>query len=260
MHRRTFTLLSLAALALPTGPAWADAGLDALIASPARSLKNRARDKNRHPAALLAFCGLRPTDTLIELEPGSGYWTEILAPYLKAHGKYIAAIPATALKARAYFTSNFIDKPARYGSITLTGLDDGKPLTPPGMVDRVLSFRNLHDWMAAGTTKENLDVIHAALKPGATFGIEDHRGNPALPQDPHAKSGYVRQDYAINLIEATGFKLTATSELGANPRDTKNYPAGVWTLPPVLALGTTDREKYLAIGESDRFTLKFKKA
>jgi predicted methyltransferase len=258
MNRRRFINLALASAAVPT-IAFADTQLDSLIASPTRSPKNVARDRYRHPAALLEFFGIRDDETVIEVEPGAGYWTEILAPYLKDHGKYIAAIPATPPVARAFFIKKFVDDPTAYGHIALTGLDDGKPLGPPASVDMVLSFRNLHDWMAIGTTTENLAAFYNVLKPGGIFGLEDHRANPDAPQDPKAKSGYVRQDYAIALIEKAGFKLLATSEIGANPKDTKNYPDGVWTLPPVLRLGEVDRAKYLAIGESDRFTLKFEK-
>jgi predicted methyltransferase len=261
MNRRHFGGLSLAALASLAMPkiSLADAELDALISGPLRSPNNVARDRYRHPAALLEFFGVRDDLTLIEVQPGGGYWTEILGPYLKNHGTYIAAIPARPPAFRAFFVKKFMSDTKDFGKITLTGLDDGKPVAPAGSVDMVLSFRNLHDWMAEGTTDENLQAFYDALKPGGIFGLEDHRANPDAPQDPKAKSGYVRQDYAQELIEKAGFKFIASSEIGANPKDTKNYPDGVWTLPPVLRLGDKDRAKYLAIGESDRFTMKFVK-
>jgi predicted methyltransferase len=230
--------------------------LAAAIANNRRSPKNTARDRYRHPAQVLSFFRMRNNFTVLEIEPGGGYWTEILAPYLKAHGVYEAAVPPAA---RAKFVAKLQEDPASYGAVKLSVLDDGTKLAPDGSVDLVLSFRNLHDWMADGTASQKLALIRAALKPGGVFGIEDHRGLEMQPQDPLAKSGYVREDYAIALITKAGFKLTGVSQIGDNPRDTKNYSKGVWTLPPTLALGDVDRSKYLAIGESDRWTLKFRK-
>jgi predicted methyltransferase len=242
-----------------------DARLAAAIASPTRAAANVARDRYRHPAAALAFFGLRDFDTVLEVEPGAGYWSEILAPYLAERGQYQVAIPAApateprlAAAERKYLLKLQAD-PADYGDVLVTGFSDTAPLAPRNSIDLILSFRNLHDWMADGTAAAKLAAIHAALKPGGGFGIEDHRGLARAPQDPRAKSGYVREDYAIALIKTAGFKLSGVSQIGDNPRDTKNYPRGVWTLPPVLALGELDRAKYLAIGESDRWTLKFTK-
>jgi predicted methyltransferase len=249
------------ALALPAGAA-TQPGLAADIAAARRSPANIARDRYRHPAETLAFFGLNDHLCVLEIEPGAGYWTEILAPYLKAHGTYRVAIPTAVPPREHIFINRYLDKlqadPADYSQVIVGPL--AAPLAPANSVDLTLSFRNLHDWMANGTTAANLAAIHACLKPGGIFGIEDHRGLPNVPQDPHAKSGYVREDYAIALIRAAGFKLTGRSPVGDNPRDTKNYPKGVWTLPPTLALGPIDRAKYLAIGESDRWTLKFTKA
>jgi predicted methyltransferase len=246
-------------------PARAAERLAAAIASPTRSALNIARDRYRHPAAVLAFFGLRDNLSVVEIEPGAGYWTEILAPYLRAHGTYRVAIPPPpadeprAAAAEAAFIRKLENDPADYGSVIVTGFSDAAPIAPPGTVDLVLSFRNLHDWMADGTASAKLAAVYAALKPGGVFGIEDHRGLTTQPQDPLAKSGYVREDYATRLIARAGFRLAGVSQLGDNPRDTKNYPKGVWTLPPVLRLGAVDRAKYLAIGESDRWTLKFNK-
>jgi predicted methyltransferase len=252
---RRAVLLGAAGLAWPSLAGAAET-LAAAIASPLRSPANVARDRYRHPAALLAFFGLQAGQSVVEIEPGGGYWTEILAPYLQASGTYRVAIPLPAgTKAWTKFLAKLRANPASYGNVIVTGL--AAPLAPPGSVDLVLSFRNLHDWLADGTTAAKLAAIHAALKPGGVFGIEDHRGIPTEPQDPRAKNGYVRQDYARALIEQAGFRFTAQSQIGDNPRDTKNYPKGVWTLPPVLAMGQTDRAQYLAIGESDRWTMKF---
>jgi predicted methyltransferase len=242
-------------------PALALPSLAAAIASPLRSPKNVARDRYRHPLQILEFFGLRPTQTVLEIDPGAGYWTEILAPYLKPAGRYIAALPAGASPestgAWHFFLAKLAASPSAYSAVTVTAL--GPTMAPPASVDLVLCMRNLHDWMAEGSTAQNLAAIHTVLKPGGIFAIEDHRAPTTAPQDPLAKSGYVRQDFAQNLIEKAGFRLLATSNLGANPRDTKSYPKGVWTLPPTLALGQTDRAKYLAIGESDRWTMKFVK-
>lgn len=265
-RRRFFTGILLPAfLGVGVGePAYADdAKLAAAISSPTRSAANVARDRYRHPAAMLAFFGLRDNLSVVEIEPGAGYWTEILAPYLKAHGTYRVAIPPPpagakrAAQALAAYLSKLKKDPADYGKVIVSSFTDNAPIAPPNSVDLILSFRNLHDWMADGTAAVKLAAIYAALKPGGTFGIEDHRALTTLPQDPLAKSGYVREDYAIALIEKAGFKLAGESQIGDNPRDTKNYPKGVWTLPPVLAMGAVDRAKYLAIGESDRWTLKF---
>jgi predicted methyltransferase len=262
--RRTFALTAAAtALARPRAAFATDSALAAAIASPIRTPANIARDKYRHPAAALTFFGLRPILSVIEIQPGAGYWTEILAPYLKSRGTYTVAIPPPPpTEPRAAFaTSRYLQKlqndPSDYDQVIVTGLTDGIPIAAPNSADLILSFRNLHDWMADGTAAQKLALIHAALKPGGTFGIEDHRGPTTAPQDPRAKSGYVRKDYAKALITSAGFRLAAESPIGNNPRDTKDYPKGVWTLPPTLAMGAENRAKYLAIGESDRWTLKF---
>jgi predicted methyltransferase len=132
-------------------------------------------------------------------------------------------------------------------------------VVPPNSLDMVVTFRNIHNWMASGAAPQAFATMFRALKPGGVLGVVEHRGNPSAPQDPQAKSGYVNEDYAIRLIEAQGFKLVAKSEVNANPKDTKDYEQGVWTLPPSYRLGARDHDKYAAIGESDRFTLRFVK-
>lgn len=262
MHPLSRRTVMAASLAFAAGPASAapPPGLAAAIASPRRSPANVRRDRYRHPAALLSFFGLEPSQSVLEIEPGGGYWTEILAPYLKAHGHYAAAVPSAtpeAQKEQTYFLKKLGADPLDFSQVSVVPLVAGQPLGDAGSYDLILSFRNLHDWLAQGTAQPLLAAIFAALKPGGVFGIEDHRAANTAPQDPKAKNGYVRQDYATALIEAAGFKLAASSEIGANPRDTKNYPGGVWDLPPVLRQGAVNRSKYLAIGESDRWTLKF---
>jgi predicted methyltransferase len=156
-------------------------------------------------------------------------------------------------------------RPDLYGKVIVTTLSapgaDGKtpPIAPAGSADLVVTFRNLHNWMMAGWQQQAFAAMWDALKPGGVLGIVEHRGDPKMPQDPKAASGYVNEQFAIDMIEKAGFKLIGRAEINANPRDTKNYEQGVWTLPPTYALGEKDRARYAAVGESDRFTLKFVK-
>jgi predicted methyltransferase len=241
--------------------------LQALAAGGQRSPANRARDPYRHPLELLAFFGVSDNAEVVEILPGaSGYWTEILAPYLKERGRYIAAIndkdspTPEAQRENEGFESKIAADPANYGKVEIAEFHPGaKEIAPAGTADFVLTFRNIHNWMAAGTADQAFQTFFRALKPGGILGLEEHRGRADQPQDPAAKSGYVRQDYAIALAEAAGFKFVAASEVNANPKDTKDYPVGVWALPPTYRLKDQDREKYAAIGESDRFVLKFVK-
>lgn len=265
IFRRGFLLAGFSA-SLPVPAAFAapaeDPALLQAVASVLRSSANRARDRYRHPAEVLTFIGLGPAQSVLEIEPGAGYWTEILAPYLAKQGHYTAALPTGTLyaqKADQFFLDKVKANPAAYGKTSVIYFGADGHLGAPGSQDLILSFRNLHDWLANGSAAAMLAGIQAALKPGGVFGIEDHRAPATAPQDPKAKDGYVREDYAIRLIEAAGLKLAGRSEIGANPRDTKNYPDGVWDLPPVLRQGQANRAKYLAIGESDRWTLKFVK-
>ncbi len=243
------------------------ANLQALAAGGQRSPANRARDPYRHPLEVLAFFGVPDNAAVVEILPGaSGYWTEILAPYLRERGRYIAAIndkdspTPEAQRDTNDFESKIAADPANYGKIEIVEFHPGaKEIAPAGTADFVLTFRNIHNWMAAGTADQVFQTFFRALKPGGILGVEEHRGRADQPQDPAAKSGYVRQDYAIALAEAAGFKFVAASEVNANPKDTKDYPVGVWALPPTYRLKDQDRGKYAAIGESDRFVLKFVK-
>jgi predicted methyltransferase len=262
MISRRVVMGSVLALAAVPAVAAAPVGLAAAVASPRRSAANVRRDKYRHPLALLEFFGLEPTQSVLEIEPGGGYWTEILAPYLQAKGHYTAALPSgtpEAEKEQAYFLKKLGSDPRDFAQVSTIPLTAGQALGDAASYDFVLSCRNLHDWLAEGTAPVILGAIFTALKPGGIFGIEDHRASNTVPQDPKAKSGYVRQDYAQKLIETAGFQFVESSEIGANPRDTRNYPNGVWDLPPTLKQGAVNRAKYLAIGESDRWTLKFVK-
>jgi predicted methyltransferase len=246
---------------LTPGPA-----LSKAIGNPSRSTQFTARDRFRHPAEELTFFGLKPTMTVVEIWPGSGYWTEILGPYLKPAGRYYAAVPVRGEnnneedKTTEAWRARVEQQKDYFGTITVTDLGkDHYDVAPPGSVDLIVTFRNFHNWMDGGYAEDALKGMYKALKPGGILGIEDHRGRNDRPQDPKAKSGYVRQDYTIDLARKAGFELVGASEIGANPKDTKDYPEGVWTLPPTLTLGDKDREKYLAIGESDRYVLKFRK-
>ena len=203
---------------------------------------------------------------VLEVWPADGWYTEIIAPLVNAHGKYYAAqyAPDPASPYIGRLLQGFRDKlaahPELYSGVEITSFaQDGREIAPPGSVDLVVSFRNVHNWMAQGWAPQAFALMYRALRPGGVLGVVEHRGTPGVAQDPKAKSGYVGEDYAVKLIEAQGFRLEAASEVNANPKDTKDYEQGVWTLPPVYRLGDKDRERYAAIGESDRFTLKFVK-
>jgi predicted methyltransferase len=242
-----------------------DAALERAIAGPQRNPDFVKRDAVRHPLEELEFFGIKPTDTVVEIWPGGGYWTEILAPYLHDRGTYYVAQPAGGAygdpeRAVVAIGQKLASNPAVYGKVIMVDFNkDHYQLAPAGSVDLVLTFRNYHDWIKSGWGAAALASFFQALKPGGILGIEDHRGRADVPQDPTAQSGYVRQDYMIDMAKKAGFELVASSEMDANPRDTKDYPRGVWTLPPTLAMHDQDRAKYEAIGEADNFVLKFRK-
>jgi len=242
----------------------ADPALVSAVASPARSASAVARDKARHPVEELTFFGLGPKMSVVELWPGGGYWTDILGPYLKDSGHLTIALPApgnaeedgSVVRLRARIAG----EKDRLGVIHESTLGAGHfDIAPPGSTDLIVTFRNFHNWMNDGYAEQALAACFTALKPGGILGIEEHRGRNDVPQDPKAKNGYVRQDYTIALAKKAGFVLVGSSEINANPRDTKDWPDGVWTLPPTLAQGEKDRAKYIAIGEADNFVLKFQK-
>jgi SAM-dependent methyltransferase len=244
------------------------AALDRAIAGSHRPEANRARDQYRHPKETLEFFGLRHDMAVLEVWPGAGgWWTEILAPVLRDKGHYYAAQwdPDTQSKyiqdGLKEYQTKLASHPELYDRVQVTALQAPAKLAPvpPGTLDMVLTFRNLHNWLAKDQALDMLRAMYTALKPGGILGIKDHRADPALPVDPKGTSGYVNQQYAIDLAVQAGFELIGTSEINANPKDTRDWEQGVWTLPPVLRLGDKDRDKYLAIGESDRFTLRFRK-
>jgi len=244
------------------------ATLDRVLAGDHRGDANRARDAYRHPKETLEFFGFRRDMAVMEVSPGGGGWyTEILAPALREHGRYVAASwdPDSTSEYVKTNSKKYADKlasrPDLYDRVKVTALQAPNALkpVPDGTMDMVLTFRNIHGWMGNDSADAMFAAMYAALKPGGILGVVEHRAKADKPQDPKAKSGYVREDYAIPMIEKAGFRLIGKSEVNANPKDTADHPDGVWSLPPTFQGGETDRDKYLAIGESDRFTLRFRK-
>ena len=241
-------------------------GLAQWLSAPHRTPVNVVRDVHRHPVETLTFFGVKDNSTVVEILPGSrGYYLEILAPYLKARGVYIAA-NRDELAAPQYladhkkFLARLKEDAALFDMVRVTKFNaDRHEVAPQGSADFVLTFRNLHNWIERSEIDGALRAFNKALKPGGVLGVVDHRGRTDVSQEAQMKLGYVREDVAIKLIEKAGFKLAATSEVNANPKDTKDYPEGVWTLPPTYRLGDKDRAKYQAIGESDRFTHRYVK-
>ena len=256
---RIRTLLTTALLAaLPLTAAVAkDAALAKAVASEHRTPAFVERDKYRHPQEVLEFAGIKPTQTVVEISPGGGYWTEILGPYLKDKGTYYTAASPRGME---NWNKKLADNKAHWGDVKVTEFTKDKyDIAPAGSADLVITSRNVHNWMGAGFADEAFAAFYKALKPGGILSVEEHRASTSQPQDPKAANGYVREDHTIALAEKAGFKLVSKSEALANPKDTKDWPKGVWTLPPTLTLGETDRAKYQAIGEADNFLLKFQK-
>ena len=268
-HRAMLLLLAAAAAANAVAVAAASDPLAAAIESPARTPKFVARDGYRHPLQTLRFFGVRPDQTVVEIWPGRGWYMEILAPYLHDRGRYYAAIeaadvadaPKEAKENVAFLRKRISDDPARFGRVIVTQLHPPQlaEICPPGTADVVLTFRNVHNWMVAGNQQAQFDAFFKALKPGGVLGVVEHRALPGASFDEMRKSGYVDEAYVKKLAATAGFRFDAESPINDNPKDTKDYPEGVWTLPPTLALGDKDRARYLAIGESDRMTLRFVK-
>ena len=241
----------------------ADTAIAAAIDSPARSAANRARDAWRHPRETLGFFGVEPDDTLVEIWPGGGWYTEILAPLVRERGTYYAAGNGGVLGgARALAAKD----PATYGHIRYAAFPAGvaaatEPRVPDGTADIVLTFRNVHNWImpAEPFGEEAFRQMFAMLKPGGTLGVVEHRLPESGDSAREKTSGYIKVSTVRRLAEGAGFRLVASSEINANPADTKDHPNGVWSLPPSLRGKEVGRERFLAIGESDRMTLKFVK-
>jgi len=266
------SLCLLALILLFPAQGWSEADpqknqarLKQAIAGDHREAKNKARDEYRRPYETLTFFNIAPDMTVVEIWPGRGWYSEILAPYLRGSGKlYAASYDKGSGGYRGGILKDYTGKlkaqPDVYDKIIVTELSHEKTdIAPEGSADMVLTFRNVHNWMRFGHENTVFEAMFKALKPGGVLGVVEHRADPDEIPDPQAKSGYVPEDAVIQMAEAAGFKLVEKSELNANPKDTRNHPEGVWTLPPSLRLNDKDRDKYLAIGESDRMTLKFVK-
>ncbi|WP_300615597.1 methyltransferase [Dokdonella sp.] len=241
------------------------ARLDKALAGDWRSADNKARDQYRHPKQTLEFFGLKSGDTVVEITPGGGWYTEVLAPLLQGDGKYVAALAADASSDYARnsnekFRAKLKEGADQYGGAEVIEFDPKAPsLGGAGSADVVLTFRNVHNWIGNDSAAGMFKAFFEVLKPGGTLGVVEHRAAAGAELEKIKDSGYLPQDVVVKLATDAGFQLVAQSEINANPKDTKDYEKGVWTLPPSLALKDKDREKYLAIGESDRMTLKFVK-
>ena len=243
------------------------------VAGEWRLPQDRARDAFRHPLESLEFWGLKPGMTVVEFWPGAGWYTDILAPFLagtrgKLYAAHVEPLDNVRRKAVEAYQRKLADRKRLYGDVTVTAFGPTSgPVAPAGTADLALFLRNIHNWMAAGTVDKAFRDAFAALKPGGLLGVEEHRANPGDVQDALAANGYVQQDYVIQLAKEAGFALDAASEINANPKDDRDHPFGVWTLPPTRASAPRgqppkegfDHAPYDAVGESDRMTLRFRK-
>ena len=241
----------------------------AVVAGSWRDPANVARDAYRHPRETLQFFGVEPDHTVVEITPGGGWYAEILAPYLRDAGSYVAAVvdPMAVAEGedRDYQTrgktrleAKFAAASAQFDKAQVVAYDPKAPVFgAPDSADRVLTFRNVHNWRMDGAAEAMFGGFFQVLKPGGVLGVVEHRAAADVPADD--KSGYVGEAQVIALAQAAGFQLEEKSEINANPRDTKDHPNGVWTLPPSNRHDAEDDPKYKAIGESDRMTLRFVK-
>ncbi|MFT6153158.1 MAG: putative methyltransferase [Bermanella sp.] len=237
------------------------------IAMTSRSQDAGTRDKYRNPNETLAFFEIKPQQTVVEIWPGGGWYTEILAPYLKDEGIYYAAHFNQASevgffqKMRAKFNNKIKQSPDQYSKVITTDFEPPKltSIAPNNSADRVLTFRNVHNWMKNGAEQSAFNAFFTALKSNGILGVVEHRATEDFNLNEMIVSGYVTESYVKLLAEKAGFEFLGASEVNANPLDSKNHPKGVWTLPPSLRLGDTEKDNYLKIGESDRMTLKFRK-
>ena len=243
------------------------ADIQTILDHPNRNLSNKQRDPYRNPAETLDFFGIKPDMSVIEIWPGRGWYTEILAPWIKqGDGDFIAAGfpeggPGWRQNIKAEYEAWLADHPDKFEEVEVIafGPPDNWQLGPDNSVDVVLTFRNVHNWVKGGFAENVFNAMFDVLKPGGILGLTDHRADAGTSLETMNASGYLTEQLVIELAEEAGFVLEAKSEINSNPKDIKNYPAGVWTLPPTLRLGEQDKEKYLGIGESDRMTLRFRK-
>lgn len=265
---RNFVVALALTMSIPAGTAAADALEDA-VHNPQRTQAFQERDQYRNPLETLRFFGAQPDLTVAEIWASPGWYAEILAPYLKAAGKYYAVGFSLSAKrtpqwrrtmAKALI-ARFAADPDNYSAVEVTSLSvpEDTVIAPPGTVDIVLTFRNVHNWMKGDYAPGVFAAMYRALKPGGILGVVEHRAKPGTTVEMMKLSGYVTEAQVIEFARAAGFELDARSEINANPKDSRDHSRGVWTLPPSLRMQDVDREKYLAIGESDRMTLKFRK-
>ena len=271
---RRMTILFLATLTFAAHAAT----LDEILAGSQRDPANVARDVYRHPKQTLEFFGVKPKSTVVEVWPGGGWYAEILGPYLRDHGVYYAAgfvttakdAPEYQLTAQRGLADKLAGNPL-YDHVVLTelGFPGRTVMAPPGRVDVLLTFRNVHNWVAGGYPQEMFDAFSRTLKPGGVLGVVEHRAKPGTSVDVMKTTGYMTEEYVIGLAKKAGFTLEGKSEVNANPNDTTDHPKGVWSLPPNFRVCQPMEEgaqkdacmaQYRSIGESDRMTLKFRKA
>jgi predicted methyltransferase len=256
----TFATLLAPALsqAATSGAAITEAQYTQVLQGTWRAPENSVRDPFRHPEQTLKFFGLRPNQTVIEITPGGGWYSEVLAPLLEDHGHYIAAVDAPF--AGSKLQKKFAADPQHYAKASAVEFDPAAPaFGKPASADLVLTFRNVHNWVMADDAAKMFSAFYQVLKPGGVLGVVDHRAKDGADLQSIKDSGYLPTAYVVQLATAAGFQLQAQSEVNANAKDTKDYPGGVWTLPPTLKLGDQDKARYVAIGESDRMTLRFVK-
>ncbi len=237
------------------------------MSGPHRAPGNADRNAFRHPKETLTFFGMDPSMAVVEVWPSGGWYTEILAPVLRESGKYYAAgfaltakrTPEWRKKMQRGLQSKLSARPDLYNRVIVTELSipERTEMAPPGTADMVLTFRNVHNWMKGDYAPGMFDAMFNALKPGGVLGVVEHRAPNGASRDRMVESGYVTEAHIKALAKKAGFRFVASSEVNANPKDTADHPAGVWTLPPTLRLGDKGRAKYVAIGESDRMTLRF---
>ncbi len=260
-------LLSSSLLFGLTANVWADETLQTIINSEQRNAENAARDSHRHPAETLKFFGLTADMQVAEIWPGKGWYTEILAPWLKqGGGRLIAAgFPADmGPDWRQNLRNNYNDwlaaDPARFDEVKVAEFGPGHwQIADDNSLDAVLTFRNVHNWVQGEFADDAFTAMFKALKPGGVLGVTDHRAKPGTDLATMKKSGYLTEKLVIELAEKAGFELADKSEINANPADTADHPNGVWTLPPTLRIDDAEKDNYRKIGESDRMTLKFVK-
>jgi predicted methyltransferase len=259
-------IIAVSLFSLITLNAYADShGLDSAIKGEHRSAANKARDVYRHPKGTLQFFGIHSSMQVLEILPGRGWYTEILAPYLAGEGHLTVASfgenHKTEYLANLHkgFVKMMAAKPDVYNKVDVVVFKEDSYLkaVPDASMDMVVTFRNTHNWIRYGGIEDIYAAFHRVLKPGGVLGVVQHRANKGSDPKESAEKGYVPKSYLIRLIENSGFELVGSSEINANPKDTKDHPEGVWTLPPSYRLKDVDKEKYTAIGESDRMTFRF---